>query len=430
MPRAICFDVTHMVSRLGLLAPTGIDNVDLQFGRHYAEARLGPAVHYGSELPHVLDASRIGEIVALALDTPWSPGAFDSAARYSRLERAINGEPPIAESPKRQWRMPAPFSIDRLTLWRRQRKLRALCDQEEVPRDAIYLNVAQHMLEHGRYFRWLKDRPDVRPVMFIHDLLPFDLPEQFAATELGYFARRITTAMEYASAFITSSEAVRQRLAEECRRRGRTEAPIHVEPMASMLAGGVQDRAPRVGRRLAETPYFVVLGTIEPRKNHLLLLNIWRTLAAGNAPVPKLVIVGARGWGNAQVLDVLDRGRATRPHVIETSALSAPDLLELLANARALLMPSFDEGYGLPLVEALSIGLPVVACDGPVFREVTQGCATFIDPLDGPSWRAAILDLVSRDTDSYRAAVAVAQRFRPPQWLEYFSRIDQFLQTL
>ena len=65
------------------------------------------------------------------------------------------------------------------------------------------------------------------------------------------------------------------------------------------------------------------------------------------------------------------------------SGLSSEALRRLLANARALLAPNFAEGYAIPLVEALAIGAPVVCSDIPVFREVTQDCATFLSPLDG-----------------------------------------------
>src|SRR5262249_41515194 len=155
-----------------------------------------------------------------------------------------------------------------------------------------------------------------------------------------------TTALRYGAAFITTTDAVRQRLAEELSKRDRQQVPIHVAPLPSSLKW--VDAANAGNAVLERVPYFVVLGTIEPRKNHLLLLNVWRQLAERGGPTPKLVIVGARGWENEQIVDVLDRGLLTRPHVLEVSGLKAAALLRLIKNARALLMPSFAEGYGLP----------------------------------------------------------------------------------
>src|SRR5581483_8051415 len=130
-------------------------------------------------------------------------------------------------------------------------------------------------------------------------------------------------------------------------------------------------------------PYFVCVGTIEPRKNHLLLLNVWRRLAERlGAAAPRLVLVGQRGWENEQVIDMIERSPAVRGLVEERNDLSDAAMAKLLAGALA---PSFGEGYGLPLVEALALGVPALASDIPAFREVAGGVAELLDPLDGPA---------------------------------------------
>ncbi len=130
------------------------------------------------------------------------------------------------------------------------------------------------------------------------------------------------------------------------------------------------------------------------------------------------------------MLDVLERGRATRPHVIEVSGLSSAGLAHLVANARALLMPSFDEGYGLPLVEALTLRTPVVATDAPVFRQVTQGCAIYRHAIDGLGWRAVIERLADPSSAESAQAKAATARFEVPRWPLYFASIEGFLRSL
>ncbi|HTR12062.1 MAG TPA: glycosyltransferase, partial [Roseiarcus sp.] len=173
----------------------------------------------------------------------------------------------------------------------------------------------------------------------------------------------------------------------------------------------------------------VMLGTIEPRKNHLLLLHLWRALVRADSNAPRLALVGVRGWENEQVADMLDRSSALRDHVLEIRGLASADLVELLCGARALLMPSFDEGYGLPLVEALSLGTPVVVSDIPVFHEVTQGCATFLSPLSGEAWGEVILRLTAEE--NYAALKrSEARDFQTPTWADYFRELDVFLASL
>src|SRR6202012_3700987 len=102
--------------------------------------------------------------------------------------------------------------------------------------------------------------------------------------------------------------------------QGKSEAPIHVAPFPSPLAfadvAEAKSDAP-------SHPYFVLVSTIEPRKNHLLVLNVWRELAAlvGDA-TPRLVLVGSRGWENEQVIDMLDRCTGIADCVLRTSRIS------------------------------------------------------------------------------------------------------------
>ncbi len=260
----------------------------------------------------------------------------------------------------------------------------------------------------------------------VHDLLPIDYPEYFSASNLNIFRRRLATALRHADVFLVSTEAVKARLEKELRDRGAPPRPIHVQPFPSPLEGEGLGSS-ESGRR--GHPYFVTLGTIESRKNHLLLLHVWRRLVAENPNAPRLVIVGARGWENEQVADILDRGEALKAHVVELSRLPSADLVELLAGARALLAPSFGEGYGLPVVEALGLGTPVVASDIPVFREVSQGRARFLSPIDGLAWLAEIRQL-SEDDAYLDARRAEARAFSAPTWSGYFAGLMDFLASL
>ena len=111
--------------------------------------------------------------------------------------------------------------------------------------------------------------------------------------------------------------------------------------------------------RRPEIPYFVYVGTIEPRKNLLFLLAVWRRLVERHgAAAPRLVIAGRRGWENENIVDVLDRSRQLAPFVAEASDLTDAGLARLLADSAALVAPSFAEGFGLPVVECLAAGAP------------------------------------------------------------------------
>ena len=207
------------------------------------------------------------------------------------------------------------------------------------------------------------------------------------------------TVADLADGIIVASEAMRASFLKHLGRGARAPEirtiPLGAEPAASPMPEAPPPAGPA---------YFVVIGTIEPRKNHLLLLNLWRRLVEerGAAQTPKLLLIGRRGWENENILDMLDRCPALKGVVEERGQVADDQLWPLLRGARALLMPSFAEGFGLPIVEAMQMGVPVVCSDIPAHREVAGEIADYLDPLDGPAWRQAILDYA--ETASRRRA--------------------------
>jgi len=114
--------------------------------------------------------------------------------------------------------------------------------------------------------------------------------------------------------------------------------------------------------------------------------------------------------------------------VIEVSGASDADLATYMHHAQALLFPSFVEGYGLPLVEALSAGVPVIASDLEVFRELAGSRPTYLDPLDGLGWLRAITSVASPARDPHDRANR--QPFSAPRWSDHFAIVDAALESI
>ena len=257
-----------------------------------------------------------------------------------------------------------------------------------VPKNAIYVNVGQVGLAIPRIVSWLRQRPDVKSVFMLHDVIPLERPELVSSKDQRRHRRIVDRAARYASGLIASTAAAREAVLHALCLRGRSTIPVETVPLPVapvFLASEGPDQ------ELREHDYFVVCGTIEPRKNHHLLLNVWRELVRQRGQhAPKLVIVGSPGWGAGSVLDAVERCRALRDRVIFARGLSSPALRRLIAHAKALLMPSFAEGFGLPIIEALAVGTPVIASDLPAHREIAGDLAVYRDPTDGPGWLADV----------------------------------------
>ena len=127
---------------------------------------------------------------------------------------------------------------------------------------------------------------------------------------------------------------------------------------------------------------------------------------------------------------MFERCAVIRPHVMKVERVGATALAQLVADAQALLIPSFNEGYGLPVVEALTVGTPVIASDIPVFREITQDCATLLSPFNGQDWRDTILAFSKPQSSALNAARAKAAQFSAPNWDNYFQGVEGFLDSL
>lgn len=290
-------------------------------------------------------------------------------------------------------------------------------------RRRIWLNPGHTGLDSPRVADWVKRR-ELRLVPLVHDLIPITHPHFCRAGEDERHRDRMRTVIENASGVVANSADTLGTLQTFAKTQGRSLPPAVVAWPGTPVLRLNSDRVD-----LEST--FVVLGTIEGRKNHTLLLSLWRQMIMerANKSVPKLVIVGRRGWEADDVFAQLDSGEFG-DRVVEVGPLDDRRLAEILAGARALLFPSFAEGYGIPLVEALAAGIPVIASDLPVFREIGQGVPEFLPPNDLQAWQHAVRDYAQRPSNLRSAQISRIETFQVPDWQTHFARVDSFLTTL
>lgn len=409
-------DVTRLLTRAAHPIATGVDRVELAYARRALAqdaGRAGFAAIVGKRavpLPH----GDVASFVA-AIDAKWRRGRPDGAGARRLAERlgaSFPDRPEAAPSANR----------DEAFSQALQLRLKAMTSlrRPAVAPGETYVHVSHIRLDRPEVFARLK-ASGARVAMLIHDLIPIRFPEYARPGEDARHRRRMTTAIEAATTLIANSADTAADLAAFAAEIRRPLPPTLVAPLG--LEAGFSAEVPAL---VSPKPYFVALGTIEPRKNHLLLLHVWRRLAErmGEA-TPTLVVVGRRGWENEMVVDLLDRCPAIRAHVIEANDLPDAALCALVKGARALLFPSFVEGYGLPLAEALALGAPAVVSDLEVFREIAGERVERLDPLDGPAWERAVLDYAADNSPRRAAALARAAGYGAPSWDEHFAAVRE-----
>lgn len=295
--------------------------------------------------------------------------------------------------------------------------------RQESFQSAIYLNVGHTGLDEASLPAWLEHH-QLRPVYMVHDLIPLSHPQFCRVGESEKHSRRMENVVATATGIIGNSETTLGELEQFAASRGR----FLPATLAALIAGHQPPLDPPLPS-LAR-PYFITLGTIEGRKNHLMLLRCWqRLLRKHGTAAPRLVIVGQRGWEADEAFAILDNLGELDGNVIEMGDCDDDRLASLIAGARALLMPSFVEGFGLPIIEALQLSTPVIASDLPVYREIAGSVPTYLDPADEDGWISRIWEFTHDSPERGRQMLAMPD-YRAPAWPEHFRKVEAWLATL
>lgn len=225
-----------------------------------------------------------------------------------------------------------------------------------------------------------------REIVTIHDLTYVDLPHTVSRANLAYDAL-VRRSLRRGAHVVTPSRTIAAAV--------RDHYDLAPERVTATLLGVEQawfSAQPPTPSWLAAhslpQEYLIFVGSLDPRKNLGGLLRAHAAARAADPEVPDLVLAGPAG----RAQDI-----APRPGVHLTGWLEDPDLMALVAGASALALPSFDEGFGLPALEATAAGRPVVAADIAVLREVVGPHAQFATPHDDDALAQALIDVIRVD---------------------------------
>jgi glycosyltransferase involved in cell wall biosynthesis len=246
-------------------------------------------------------------------------------------------------------------------------------------------------LHHGPHYT-MPARAPVPCVVTIHDCTFFDHPEWHLRTKAAFFRQAIRYAARRAATIVCVSQTTADRLRAVCDVRARVVVAPHgvdhdrfaaLEPSPGADRAALDALGVPAGRRLV-----VFVGTLEPRKGVVPLIGAFDRVADAHTDAV-LVLGGQAGWG----MDETDRALAAARHgdrIIQTGYLPDPAVPALLRQAAVVAYPALEEGFGLPALEALACGAPLVTTQGTAMAEFARDAAILVPPGDEPTLADAL----------------------------------------
>jgi glycosyltransferase involved in cell wall biosynthesis len=391
MDRTLAYDLTRLFIGPIFLTPRGIDRVDLALARSvFMSDDCGNVGVLPTPWGVRAYPARIVRIVLAQLEQLWSENVSEADDPQLRgIIRTLTGR---GQNPPS---LPSPPQLDVLGRVGRMMRLLAATGLRlglpvrRLPARAVYINVGQLGLAIPWFHHWLATRRDILCVMMLHDIIPLEYPHLVSRAAVQHHARMVETVARHADCLLFNTHYAKEGIdsALLCHRRVGLPGFVRALPLPNAFVA-----CERSLPDLDEVNYFIVVSTVEPRKNHELLLRVWKRLIKrmGSA-APHLVIVGAKGFGADDILADLDRNALLNAHVHLVSGLSSAGLAALTLGATAMLSPSVAEGFGLPVFEAMALDVPVIASDIAAHREIASASVVLLPTDDESGWEEAVI---------------------------------------
>lgn len=345
------YDITRLYVRRNETTPTGIDRVDINYALHLLKSEKEVIFARGEKgnlntFPANQAKLLIRKLATLWIGSDWPKNAICK----------INDKKPIITVVK----------------------------PDEM---YLYVNVSHQVVTARFGLIELSAKENVRLVFFCHDLIPIDYPEYVGEHGREKHSALVNLMLWTGDLIIFNSEYSKNSLIDYAKRNR--------YPLPKLIVnhiGNERSLKSKLWNREEKHTHFVYLSTFEPRKNHILLFLVWKKLySILGDKTPKLLLIGKKGWQ----IDWLERYFSVEPNVsrfVERKEnISDSELKTLMLNSYASLNPSYVEGWGLPAVESIAMGIPTACSDIPAYREATQGLAAYLSPLNAEEWVNYIL---------------------------------------
>lgn len=266
--------------------------------------------------------------------------------------------------------------------------------------------------------RKIRERHGLRPLLLIHDLVPFRRPEWCHPDLVRDFRHWLETSLPQCPDLLAISHATARDLTRYASQASlKLSSPIEIMPMGPGLDPHQASPVPCPG--LPPTgSYVLYVSTLEARKNHGLLLRVWRRFLKAHpfSEIPTLVFAGRVGWLVTDLMTQLDNADWLDGKIRLLADPTDQELHHLYRNCLFTVFPSFFEGWGLPVTESLSLGIPCIASGATSIPEAGGAFARYFDPDDASGAAEIVWEAISSPDFLRNWKKTIEMDYRPPEW--------------
>lgn len=290
---------------------------------------------------------------------------------------------------------------------------------EEIKSGAVFFDLdAAWMCRVKRSFLLpVLKKQGARIVAHIYDIISVTHPQYCLQRGVYNFMDFIGAHLQYADDIIVNAQATVTELEKLTEKLGIGLPPCHVVPLGADFAA--QDRIVRepasdkLAEAVGERPYILMVGTIEPRKNHRLLLEAYDQGLKEQGY--NLIMAGYMGWSMDDFAAQLENHPDYGKRIFHFEGLDDGEISYLYQKARFLAFCSYTEGFGLPIIEAILRGTPVLAADVPVLREVGGDYCVWFEQDNARALCTAVRE-IDKDPKRYKSIREHNKSFRAATW--------------
>jgi glycosyltransferase involved in cell wall biosynthesis len=298
----------------------------------------------------------------------------------------------------------------------------ALGDQVPLAQEDTLLSAGSDWLHKGTAMLALRRRYSMHMAVMCYDLLPLLHPKFFPPQEVPPFRAYWDATLQAGVRIICNSECVAGDVRHYAAAKHLGDPCTRIVPLAASPVSN--SSLPPLRLPLRRGGFALFVSTIEPRKGHSVLLEVWRRLLRRGVPQKadfRLLFVGRPGW---MVDDVLRQVNSAKPYgALHWEGVNDLELERLYQDCAFCLYPSRYEGFGLPIIEAFTRGKAIIASTGGAVPETVNGLSPCLDPLDVDAWTALIGDWIGRPDAYAEWEARIRHDFRRREWPDVAEQI-------